>query len=163
MEELLNRAGYKDVSHLYSPNFLLSKAEEIMPGCVAHIEEERRNRCKSTNWNYASPRLILSWVYGIKHLIAPQGESNPTRFAFDIAIHPQNVLDKYNRLVDKSLLWKSIGITKFGVVLLIKEGGQGFHSVSEEEVDERLDRLLNDVIFPMSEASSLVGKYILNL
>ncbi len=162
MEDLLNRAGYKDVSYLYSSHFLLSKAEEIAPSWVGQIEEERRTRCKSTNWNYVSPRLVLSWVYGIKYLIAPQGESTPTRFAFDVATEPQEVLPKYNRFVDNSRLWQSIGITKVGVVLLIKEGERWFPSLSEEEVEERLDRLINDIIFPMAESSSLVGKYILN-
>jgi len=163
MEELLNCAGYTDVSHLYSTKDLLTKAEEIKPGWVAQIEEERRKKLKETNWDYIPPRLVFDWVYGIDYLIAPQGVTRPTRFGFDITVDPQKVIHKHNRFVDNHMLWRAIGITKVGVVLVLQEGDKGFRLLDGEEVEERVDRLLNDVIFLMAENKSSIGKYVLNI
>ena len=160
---ILREAGFKNLAYNYEAEKLLQIAEEVRPGRVKNVEEQRNSVGKQTRWRLTSGKTILDWVYGIDTVIAPEGESNSKRFGFDVTLDPTEVKHKIEKLKSFNPLWKAIGIKKTAVVLLVVPKDFGFNLLSNPQKENLVEQLLENIIYPMDEQTTPVRSYILTV
>jgi hypothetical protein len=155
--QLLEVAGYSNVAHQFDKTILMEKAGNQMDFVKGKRSEQGRN----TNWNVIPSALILDWVFSIDCVIDADGRGS--LFGFDVTMDASKVGQKIHNLKCKEALHKSVGITKTAVVLLVPHSTDwGIGLLSPSERDELVDRLLDQVIYPMDEDNGVgVRAYIL--
>lgn len=162
-DSMLTLAGYSNIACDFDKQLLLTTADSVRPGRVTNVEAKRKEAGKQTKWSVTSAKTILDWVYGVDTVIAPCGTNNPTKFGFDVTLNPDEVKKKVEKLKAFAPLWKAVGITKVAVVLIVPPKDFGFVLLTEEQKETLVDQLLENVIYPMDEQSTLVRSYILTI
>lgn len=155
--QLMELAGYENKALGFNKALLLAQAGKQL-GFVA---SKRKEQGRNTNWDVLSSALILDWVYSLDYVIDANGRGD--LFGFDVTMNPQMVGKKVENLKNKVQMHQSIGISKSAVVLLTPSGPDwGIGLLSPDQQDELVDRLLDQVIYPMDEDKGVgVRAYIL--
>lgn len=160
-DSILQIAGYANIANEFNKEYLLSTADRVRPGRTTNVENKRKDVGKQTKWSVTSAKTVLDWVYGIDTVIAPS--SNSLKFGFDVTLDPSKVKDKVDKLKSFAPLWQAVGITKAAVILIIPPKEFGFALLTEEQKENLIDQLLENVVYPMDEQSTLVRSYILTI
>jgi hypothetical protein len=152
LSEILFQSGYPDVSSSFDREILLAVIEELYPGRLKTIENERKERGRTTRWAITPSKLILNWVYGLDIVIQPVfGKC----FAYDVTDQTALVAVKLAKLKESRLLWQRIGVQKVGLILIIPNSANDqFGFLIEDRLDELREMLLDHLIYATDEASS---------
>jgi hypothetical protein len=111
-EFLLRSLGYEDLRSKFDGMDLVSIARQINPTHLENVEKSIRN---FRRWEDLGSGFIIGRVYGIDYITEISNE----RIAFSLTPYPSEVETKITAARGLVKLWKSLGVSKFVVLLSI--------------------------------------------
>jgi hypothetical protein len=111
-EFLLRSLGYEDLKSNFDSSHLASIARQINPTHLDRVEKSIRN---FRRWEDLGSSFIIGRVYGIDYITEIANE----RIAFTLTPYPSAVDTKITAARGLIKLWKSLGVSKFVVLLSI--------------------------------------------
>ncbi len=151
---LLELVGYKNLQPDYNKEQIIALINKTYPNALDYCVQQRAKQKLQTKWNIIPINLIIDWVCGVDAIISPDGN---TKWGFDVTTDASKISKKLNKLREFDKLWKILGITKVGVILLeIPNEFEGITLLTEEDKERLVNSFLEDVIYAMDDQTSEV-------
>jgi hypothetical protein len=140
-EFLLGSLGLEDLTSKYDYKQLVATASQINPQRLESVAGTFKN---FRGWASYGASLIIDRVYGLDYIA--DIKSTTERIGFCFITNPNQVVGEVENAQTYSLLWKSLGVTKVAILLVVYPDAEGFVLYDKDKSQDNMLGVIMDVV-----------------